>query len=116
MSASAGLIGNPHSHSAGHCDQSRRASYSSKPIEYDIAPSRAEERLREEAPIFALIRQWCGQESVEEFEQIQALRAEVGRLRKLVESTATWLRDAGHPQKAARLLKDLNDVGESRAR
>jgi hypothetical protein len=38
---------------------------------------------------------------------VLALRRKVDRLRELVESTSRWLRDAGHPVKAARLLKEL---------
>ena len=68
----------------------------------------AEERLREQEPIFALIREWCGQEAVGEFDRVLELREEVDRLRGLVEDTARWLRDSGHPVKAALVLKQLD--------
>ena len=35
------------------------------------------------------------------------MREEVDRLRALVEDTARWLRDSGHPVKAALLSKEL---------
>jgi hypothetical protein len=81
-----------------------------KNSEYEVDPARAEKRLREEQPVYALVREWCGVETVAEFDQVRDLRGEVERLRGLVKSTASWLREAGHPQKAARLLKELNDV------
>jgi hypothetical protein len=68
----------------------------------------AEEKLKDQESVFALIREWCGQEAVDEFDQVIALRSEVDRLRKLAQETARWLRDAGHPVKAARLLKELD--------
>ena len=67
-----------------------------------------EERLREQEPIFTLILGWCGQEAIDESNQMLALREEVKRLRELVETTARWLRDAGHPVKAGQLLQELN--------
>jgi hypothetical protein len=44
---------------------------------------------------FALVRGWCRQDSVEEFDQVLALRGEVDRLRELVGSTVRWFRDTG---------------------
>lgn len=68
---------------------------------------RAEEWLSEQAPIFALVREWCGKGAVDEFDQVLVLLEENDRLRGLVEDTVRWLRTAGHPQKAALLLKEL---------
>jgi hypothetical protein len=75
---------------------------------FEILRARAEEWLVEEEPIFALIREWCGQEAVEEFDQVHELREEVDRLRGLVEDIARWLRDAGHPVKAALVMRQLD--------
>ena len=36
-----------------------------------------------------------------------ALRREVDRLQDIVKNLAKWLKDAGHPQKAALVLKEL---------
>ncbi len=63
--------------------------------------------LEKAAPVFALVREWCGREAVDGFEESRALREEVDRLRALVEDTVRWLRDSGHPVKAALLSREL---------
>jgi hypothetical protein len=75
---------------------------------FDIRREYAEERLREQEPIFAQIREWCGQEAVAEFDRVLELGEEVDCLRGLVEDTARWLRHSGHPVKAALVLKQLD--------
>lgn len=75
---------------------------------FEILRTRAEEWLAEEESIFALIREWCGQEAVQEFDQVLELREEVDRLRELVADTAQWLRYSGHPVKAALVMKQLD--------
>ena len=77
---------------------------------FEILRTRAEEWLAEERPVFVLIREWCGEGAVEEFDQVLALRGEVDRLRTLLEDTIRWLRDSGHPVKAALLAKDLDGI------
>lgn len=81
----------------------------------DSAPRReyAEERLRELAPVHALIREWCGREASREFEEVLALREEVDRLRNLVQETAWWLKNHGHPVKAGLLRKELGRTPEA---
>jgi hypothetical protein len=69
--------------------------------------------LRELEPIHALIRRWCGQEASEEFDQVLALREEVDRLRNLVQETAWWLKNNGHPVKAGVLRKELGRIPEA---
>jgi hypothetical protein len=64
-------------------------------------------------PVFVLIREWCGREAVEGFDELLALRGEVDRLRELLSETARWLREAGHPVKAALLLKELDRTSRS---
>lgn len=73
----------------------------------------AEERLSEQESVFDLVKEWCGQATVEKFDQAHALREEVDRLRNLIEDTARWLRDAGHPVKAALLRKELDQSSHS---
>ena len=73
----------------------------------------AEERLRELEPVHALIREWCGQQAPEEFDEVLALRDEVDRLRKLVRETAWWLKHRGHPVKAGLLRKELGRISET---
>ena len=73
---------------------------------------RAEARLEELGPIFALVREWCGQDATEEFREVIALRQEVDRLQGVVKDLARWLKNAGHPQKAALVLKELGRTDE----
>jgi hypothetical protein len=68
---------------------------------------RAEARVEDLAPIFAIVGGWCGQEAAEKFREVMALRREVDRLQGMLKDLARWLRDSGHPQKAALVLKEL---------
>lgn len=58
---------------------------------------------------FSLIRERCGKEKAAEINHINILRNEIRRLRKMVESTADWLKSSGHHVKAKNLLKQLNE-------
>lgn len=60
--------------------------------------------LEEKEATAAVIRQWCGAGVVDAYDEVSDLRGEVDRLGRLLEDTARWLRQAGHPQKAAALL------------
>lgn len=73
----------------------------------------AEERLRELEPVHALIREWCGKEASEEFDEVLALREEVDWLRNLVQETAWWLKNNGHPVKAGLLRKELGRIPDA---
>jgi hypothetical protein len=64
------------------------------------------ERLREQEPIFALVRQWCGVDH-ERFDELQALRREVDRLGALVERAISTLERSGHTALARSLSADL---------
>ena len=68
----------------------------------------AEAKSEELRPVFALVREWCGGETVEEFSEVLALREEVDRLQGMVKDLAAWLRDHGHPVKAALIVKELS--------
>jgi hypothetical protein len=63
--------------------------------------------LRELEPIHAVIRLRCAREACEEFDQMLVLRQEVDRLRNLIQDTARWLRNNGHPVKAGLVRKEL---------
>lgn len=63
--------------------------------------------LGEKEPIFRLVRAWCGAEGLHRFDEVRALRAEVERLRTLLEDTARFLKGAGHHVKAGQLIRDL---------
>jgi hypothetical protein len=77
----------------------------------DAHRTRAETTLEDLEPVFALVREWCGEVAAERFDRVIALRGEVDRLERLVEDTARWLREAGHLLKAARLLRKLSETG-----
>lgn len=102
----------------GKEDELREDLISSKvPVEawwFDPAPRReyAESRLAKLRPVYDLVRNWCGQEKVEEFDQMRVLRGEVDQLRDLVLETSRWLRDHGHPVKASLLRNQLAQVVE----
>ena len=77
-------------------------------IPTEVVRERAEAELAEWEPVSALVREWCGQEALEEFDQVAALREEVDRLRDLLEDAVRWLRDSGHPVKATLLSKQVD--------
>lgn len=63
--------------------------------------------LRERQPLLDLVREWCGRASVERFNEVEALRAEVIRLRHLVQDAADKLEQAGQSRPARQLLNKL---------
>ena len=71
-----------------------------------VPAERCAEYLREREPVFAQVREWCGQPAVERFDEVGALRAEVRRLRELVIRAAERLEAAGHSQLAKRLRNE----------
>jgi hypothetical protein len=75
--------------------------------EYEIPPERCVEYLLERKPIFALVRQWCGQAAGARFDEVGELRAELQRLRGLVEDAARRFEESGHPRIARRLRDSL---------
>jgi hypothetical protein len=48
----------------------------------------AESRLEELSPVFALVREWCGQEAIGEYREVIALREEVDRLQGIIKDVA----------------------------
>ena len=73
---------------------------------------RDEARLEELRPIFAIVRGWCGQEAMNEFREVTALRQEVDRSQDIIKDLARWPKDSGHPLKSALLLKELDRSDE----
>jgi hypothetical protein len=78
---------------------------------WPIDSTKAREWLEESEAVFEILRGWCGGDQAEAFDERQALRLEVARLRGLIADTCTWLRGAGHPQKAARLERAAKSGG-----
>lgn len=81
-----------------------------------IPPERYAPDLHEAEPVFALVREWCGVEKASTFAEAEALRAEVERLRGLVLEAANWLKRAGHPVIASRMLRDIGIAPEPSAK
>jgi hypothetical protein len=72
-----------------------------------VPPERYAENLHKREPVFALVREWCGHNEVEHFDEIQSLRAEVARLRELLLSAVKKLDEAGRHHLARRIEREL---------
>jgi hypothetical protein len=57
--------------------------------------------------VHEMVREWCGAEPVERFDEVLALRAEVVRLGGLIERAVTALRQRGASATAATIERDL---------
>ncbi|MFG3224276.1 PE-PGRS family protein [Kitasatospora sp. NPDC048194] len=68
---------------------------------------RDERKLQAEEELLRTVREWCGQERVERFDELLALRAEVERLGTIVERALKALRDRGHGVIASTIERDL---------
>jgi len=72
---------------------------------FQISPEKCAARLRDEEPVFALVREWCGRPANERFDEVIALRSEVSRLRSIIAETASRLDADGLTREATRLRK-----------
>ncbi len=63
----------------------------------------AADNIRRVRPALDLLRTWCGGEALEEWSEIETLRAEVDRLQDLIENIADQIQQAGNPALAKRL-------------
>ncbi|MFE8939573.1 PE-PGRS family protein [Streptomyces sp. NPDC007872] len=68
---------------------------------------RDDRKLDAEAAILRTVRDWCGQDKAERYDELVALREEVVRLGKLVEKSVKALRDRGHGVIASTIERDL---------
>ncbi|AXI78544.1 PE-PGRS family protein [Peterkaempfera bronchialis] len=68
---------------------------------------RDDRKLQAEDDLLRTVREWCGQEQVERFDELLALRAEVERLGAIVERALKALRDRGHGVIASTIERDL---------
>ncbi|MGC0334884.1 hypothetical protein RKD23_007961 [Streptomyces sp. SAI-170] len=62
---------------------------------------------RSSQPAYNLLRQWCGADVVESFEELKALRDEVLRIGQLMEQAIGCLRQAGQTRAADRFEREL---------
>lgn len=79
--------------------------------EWFVPPKRCAEYLREREPVFAVVREWCGEEA-ERWNELQALREEVDRLRKVISDLAFKLRLEGSYGRASWLRRQLTVEAE----
>ncbi|WP_130337635.1 PE-PGRS family protein [Streptomyces sp. BK022] len=68
---------------------------------------RDDRKLDAEAAVLRTVREWCGQDKAERYDELIALRDEVVRLGKLVERSVKALRDRGHGVIASTIERDL---------
>ncbi|MFG2901517.1 PE-PGRS family protein [Streptomyces zaomyceticus] len=68
---------------------------------------RDDRKLDAEAAVLRTVRDWCGQDKAERYDELVALREEVVRLGKLVEKSVKALRDRGHGVIASTIERDL---------
>ncbi|MEU2772070.1 PE-PGRS family protein [Streptomyces sp. NPDC007162] len=68
---------------------------------------RDERKLDAEAAVLRTVREWCGVDKADHYDELVALRAEVIRLAELVEKAAKALRDRGHDVIASTIERDL---------
>ena len=75
--------------------------------EYRVPAERFAKELRERQPVFHRIRPWCQVDAVKRYDEAEALRAEIERLRALVEDAARFLESAGRASVAGKIRKRL---------
>lgn len=68
---------------------------------------RDDRKLDAEAAVLRTVREWCGQDKADRYDELIALREEVIRLGKLVEMSVKALRDRGHGVIASTIERDL---------
>lgn len=85
--------------------------WSRKEEEVFIPPERSAERLREQEPVFALVREWCGAPATEAFNELVALREENTRLRDLIIEETRRLEGQGEAHHARWLRRRLDRKG-----
>jgi hypothetical protein len=68
---------------------------------------RDDRKLDAEQAVLRLIREWCGEERADRYDELVALRAEVLRLGGLVERAVRSLRERGHGVIASTIERDL---------
>jgi hypothetical protein len=70
-------------------------------------PDRAAAWARRMEPLYEQVRRWCGQEQIDRYDELVALRAEVLRVGQIAERAITALEAAGLAKPAADLAGEL---------
>ncbi|MCP2342997.1 hypothetical protein [Actinomadura rupiterrae] len=68
---------------------------------------RSEKKVARLEAVARLLHEWCGEETLERYDELEALRAEVRRLGLVVEKAIAALRQNGHRTIAATIERDL---------
>ena len=68
---------------------------------------RDERKLDAEGAVLRTVREWCGVDEADRYDELVAVRAEVMRLGELVEKAIKALRDRGHDVIASAIERDL---------
>lgn len=68
---------------------------------------RDDRKLDVDAAVLRTVREWCGEEKAERYDELVALRAEVTRLGEVVERALKELRHRGHGVIASTIERDL---------
>jgi hypothetical protein len=74
-----------------------------------MRPEQVVAELHANEPIFALVREWCGEPPAEPLDLARGAAAEVERLGNIIEDTTRWLREKKHHRKAKELLSKLGE-------
>jgi hypothetical protein len=81
-----------------------------------ISPKVCAEVDARQVPTYALLRQWCGGDAVDRFDELAALRAEALRSGQVAERAISALEEAGLSKVAAPLKRELGvPIGTLRA-
>ncbi|MFJ7205251.1 PE-PGRS family protein [Streptomyces sp. NPDC098789] len=78
-----------------------------RPSWHSYGRRRDDRKLDAEADALRTVREWCGEEKAERYDELVALRAEVLRLGELVEQAVKALRDRGHGVIASTIERGL---------
>ncbi|MFG1997598.1 hypothetical protein ACGFNU_00440 [Spirillospora sp. NPDC048911] len=74
---------------------------------YSWERGRGEKKVARLEAVARLLHEWCGEESLERYDELEALRAEVQRLGLVAEKAIAALRQNGHRAIAAAIERDL---------
>lgn len=68
-------------------------------------PDAAQRWLEEQSAQWKIMRQWCGEKSLQHFDQVRTLETEIKRLQQVLADQVEWLRSTRHFAKAKELAR-----------